>query len=109
MKTLSIAMGVPQGSVTVDDKSVNTYEMVKNLEELCRTKLWKSVILVSSPYHMLRLKLLCEKQLKDVVVYYLPVEESSYYSRGSSVTIKQIEGILKEYIAIIYYRFKGYL
>jgi uncharacterized SAM-binding protein YcdF (DUF218 family) len=109
MRTLSIALGVPPGKILLDDKPVNTYDMVKALEALCRTKGWRSAIIVSSPYHMLRLKLLCEKHLKGLVIYYVPVDISTYYSRGVAVSPKQIEGVMKEYAAILYYLFKGYI
>jgi uncharacterized SAM-binding protein YcdF (DUF218 family) len=109
MKTLSIAMGVKPDNIMVDDKPVNTHDMVMDLKGLCQKNNWKSMILVSSPYHMLRLKLLCDRHLKGVDICYVPVEESNYYARGSAVSLKQIEGIAKEYLAILYYKFKGYI
>jgi uncharacterized SAM-binding protein YcdF (DUF218 family) len=109
MRTLSVDMGVKPDDIIIDDTPVSTYDMVMDLKKLIRSHNWKSAILISSPYHMLRLKLLCDKQLSGVRIYYVPVESSSYYARGSSVSLKQMTGIIKEYVAILYYKLKRYM
>ncbi|MFH1996018.1 MAG: ElyC/SanA/YdcF family protein, partial [Candidatus Omnitrophota bacterium] len=109
MKTLSVAMGVGAENILVDDDSTNTYEMIVHLKGLVEKTGWRNVILVSSPYHMLRLKLLSDKHLRGVHVMYVPVEKSSYYARSSGIKPHQVEGIVKEYLAILYYKFKGYI
>lgn len=108
MKALSVSMGVDESRILVDNKPVNTYEMVRDLSQLLRDNGWGSVVIVSSPYHMLRLKLLCDKYLKGVRIAYVPVRRSSFYTRDSKVRWSQIEGILREYLAILYYKIKGY-
>ncbi|MFH1190111.1 MAG: ElyC/SanA/YdcF family protein [Candidatus Omnitrophota bacterium] len=109
MKTLSVGMGVREQDISIDDISADTHEMILRLKEMADKKEWKKIILISSPYHMLRLKLLCDKYLSGSEVLYVPVEKSEYYSRGSGVTLKQIEGILQEYAAILYYKIKKYI
>ena len=109
MKALSIFMGVSADDILLDDTSANTYDMVMRFKRLAEKGGWRSAILVSSPYHMRRLKMLCEKRLGGLNIYYVPVEQSTFYGRSSTVSLSQIRGIAQEYLAILYYRLRGYL
>ncbi len=109
MKTLSIGMGVSEQGITIDDVSYNTHEMVLSLRDLAEKNGWRKIILISSPYHMLRLKLLCDKHLINARVFYVPVEDSEFYARGRSMKLEQIKGIIQEYLAIVYYKIKNYI
>lgn len=109
MKALSVFMGVKEKDIIIDDTPVNTYEMIIDLKKLADRNNWEDIIVISSPYHLLRVKLLCERYLKDANVYVVPVEKSSFYRHGSVVKLSQINGIIHEYIAILYYMIKGYI
>lgn len=109
MKALSLELGVNPRDILLDETPVNTYDMIKHLAGLAKENGWKSAIIVSSPYNMLRVKLLCDKNLKDMRVLYVPIEGSSFYSRSRGVQPRQISGIIHEYIAILYYKFKKYI
>jgi len=109
MKVLSVFMGVEEDDIIVDKGPINTYTMVRHLEEFMDENNWKSAIVISSPYHMRRLKLLCDKYLKGKKIYLVPVKKSSFYARGRRVKIKQINGIIHEYLGILYYKVRGYL
>lgn len=109
MKTLSISLGVASNNIVLDEVSADTYGMVLRLKELAQASRWSRIIVVSSPYHMLRLKFLCDKHLKGMRVFYVPVEDSEFYARGSSMKLEQIKGIVQEYLAIVYYKIKGYI
>jgi uncharacterized SAM-binding protein YcdF (DUF218 family) len=109
MKVLSVFMGVEEDDIIIDKGPINTYEMVTHLREFMDENNWKSAIVISSPYHMRRLRLLCNKYLKDKKIYLVPVEKNSFYARGRRVKMKQINGIIHEYLAILYYRLRGYL
>lgn len=109
MKALSVFMGVREDDILLDDTPINTYDMVMNLKALIKKNRWRGVILISSAYHMRRLSLLCDKQLKDTRIYFLPVQQSSFYSHAYGAQLYQIKGILQEYLAILYYKLKGYL
>ncbi len=109
MKALSVSMGVDGKDVIVDESAGNTFEMITRLRDICVRNGWRKVIIVSSPYHMLRLKLLCDKAMGGIGTVLIPTEESSFYARGPSVTAAQIRGILHEYIAMVYYKYKGYI
>ena len=110
MEALSIATGVNAPDIILDETPLNTYEMIMHIRTLAQNYGWKNIIIISSPYHMLRLKFLCDKQLKGINVYFVPVEETSFYGeKGSRVKVRHIRGILHEYAAIIYYSLKGYI
>ena len=109
MNALSIFMGVRREDILLDETPANTYEMVLDLRALMEGRGWGKAILISSPYHMRRLKLLCDRHLRGAVVYLVPVERSSFYSHKSGASINQVRGIIQEYLAILYYMLKGYL
>lgn len=109
MKALSLFMGVRAADIILDEDAVNTYEMAMHLKRMSNENGWKSAILVSSPYHMLRLKMLCDKNIDGVKIYYIPVEKSSFYEHGGGTKLSHIRGILQEYLAILYYKLKGYI
>ncbi len=109
MKALSVFLGVDERDIILDELPVNTYEMVADLKKILTEKGWKKVILISSSYHMRRLKLLCDRGLGNTTVYFIPVEKSSFYRRGRRVQMRQIKGIIHEYLAILYYKLKGYV
>jgi uncharacterized SAM-binding protein YcdF (DUF218 family)/glycosyltransferase involved in cell wall biosynthesis len=109
MKALSVSLGVAPDNVILDETPENTRDMILHLGRIMRNSGWKTVIIVSPPYHMLRVKLLCDRYLEGERVLYVPIEGGSYYSRGAGVRIKHIRGILHEYLAILYYRWKGYI
>lgn len=109
MRALSVLMGAKPDDIVLDDISVNTRDMVVRLSEFSKKYNWNNVILVSSPYHMLRVNLLAKKYMPAVNMLYVPMENSSYYAKEGGVKVKHISAILHEYIAILYYKFKGYI
>ncbi|MDD5440488.1 MAG: ElyC/SanA/YdcF family protein, partial [Candidatus Omnitrophica bacterium] len=109
MKALSVFLGVPERSIVIDDKPVNTHEMALSVDKFLSKNGWKSAILISSPYHMARLRMVCRKVMPDIKVYCVPVRESAWDPAKGRVTWYQINLVLREYAAIGYYRLKGYL
>lgn len=109
MRALSILMGANPDDIVLDDISVNTRDMVVKLGELSKRYNWNNVILVSSPYHMLRVRLLAKKYLPSVHMLYVPVGNGSYYAKEGGVKARHLSAILHEYIAILYYKFKSYI
>lgn len=115
MKALAVALEVPEASVILENNASNTYENVKFITGIMRSKGWKRVLLVTAPYHTLRVSLVFKKTAKDINVAYLPLPKSLFYNHEvkgifkKRVTIMQIKGILHEYLGIAYYRFKGWI
>jgi len=108
MKTLAISLDVPQESILLEKKAISTYENVRYVSEMLHDKNWKSILLVSSPYHMRRALLTWRKIAPNVDVIATPVEKSYFYEHGWGANVAQIRGIVHEYAAIVFYWWKGW-
>ena len=107
-KTLAISHDVPQESILLEKKAISTYENVRYVSEMLHDKNWKSILLVSSPYHMRRALLTWRKVAPNVDVIATPVEKSYFYEHGLGANVAQIRGIAHEYAAIVFYWWKGW-
>lgn len=119
MKALAIALGVPGEKIFLEDKARNTYENVKFSKLILEKNNWSDTLLVSSPYHMLRVSLVFGKMARDIKVVFVPVLNNSFYSHPERdrigrrilkrINLQQIRGIFHEYLGILYYWMKGYI
>jgi len=117
MKALAVSLDVPQEAIVLENKAGNSYENVKFTRDILMQKGWRKILLVSSPYHMLRTSLVFKKNAKDIKVTYTPLPRSLFYFRANKVgkiiqkriSLKQIKGILHEYLGILYYWWKGWI
>ena len=119
MKAVAVSLGVPAEAIILEDRASNTYENVEFSEKILKDRGWKEILVVSSPYHMRRVSLVFKKIGKETKVLYAPIPESSFYSHKTvnfyaggnwkQVDFRQIEGIFREYSAIAYYWWKGYI
>ena len=117
MRALALSLGIPESAIILEDKARNTEENVKFTSEIVRLKGWKSILLVSSPYNMRRAALVFNKVDKDMRVTYVPVKNGLFYSHPlvdkngkrvwKRINLRQIRGILHEYLGIAYYFVKG--
>ncbi len=114
MKALAIAIGVPDSAIILDRRPSSTHENVKFTTLILEAKGWKSALLVTSPYHTLRASLVFNKIANSIKVAYVPLPQSMFYDHevksvfNKRVTAKQIGGIAHEYLAILYYKLKGW-
>jgi len=109
MKLIAMATGVPDSGIILESNSGSNYENVKFAVSILKRNGFSSVILVSSPYNMLRSYFLFRHMAKDIKVYYVPVDSPEFYSRGVPIKLSQIEALLHEYLGILYYKIKGYI
>jgi uncharacterized SAM-binding protein YcdF (DUF218 family) len=119
MKALAMSLGVPEKAIILEDKAINTYQNVKFVKAILTKKNWDKIILVSSPYHMRRTSLVFNKIASYIKVIYSPIPESKFYKRAllnargkkilRKINLKQIKGIVHEYLGILYYWCKGYI
>ena len=70
---------------------------------------WRTILLVSSPYHMRRAMLVWHKQAPEVVVVAMPAPHSQFYDHTHGITIEQVRGLVQEYLAIFAYWRRGWL
>lgn len=118
MKALAVSLGIPADAIILEENAKNTYENVKFSKEIIDKNNWKGILLVSSPYHMRRVSLVFNKIAPYLKTVYTPIPRSHFYIRQvnlkgkktlKQVSIRQIKGILHEYLGILYYWIKGYI
>ena len=118
MKTLTVSLGIPEGAIILEEKATNTYENVRFVNDILKGKRWNRILLVTSPYNMLRATLVFKKNAPGIKVICSPIANSRFYMRRPQVkgnlllrqaNIEQIKGIIHEYLGIIYYWSKGWI
>jgi len=109
MKAMAVSLGVPAKDILLEKNATSTYQNVVLTSSILKDKGWSSALLVSSPYHMLRTSLVFKKIAPGLRVYYVPIPHSSFYNRADGVRLRQIKAILHEYLAILYYKIRGYI
>ncbi len=109
MKELAVARGVPAEAILLETKGKNTRDQAVRLTALLAQHNWRSLLLVSSPYHMRRAVSTFRKHGPSLTVVPSPVPLSEFYWHGRGATLEQIGGILHEYLGIAYYWWKGWM
>jgi uncharacterized SAM-binding protein YcdF (DUF218 family) len=108
MRELAVSRGVPASAIILETKAANTYENVVFVRGILDRRGWRSILLVSSPYHMRRALLTWRKMAPEITVVPSPVPQSQFYSPHSKgASLEQMRGILHEYLAIIAYWWQG--
>jgi uncharacterized SAM-binding protein YcdF (DUF218 family) len=109
MRAMAIDQGVPDSAIMLEQRSTNTLQNVKFVDDILRDRHWNRILLVSSPYHMRRAVMVWKKQAPDVEVVPTPVEHSQFYDHGRGANLEQVRGIIQEYLAILGYWRRGWL
>ncbi|MEY4095032.1 MAG: hypothetical protein RLZZ53_2231, partial [Acidobacteriota bacterium] len=61
MRSVAIAQGIPADRIELEPRARNTFENVSLVKEILDRGRWKTILLVSSPYHMRRAMMVWEK------------------------------------------------
>lgn len=109
MKALAVELGIPREKILLEKRPINTYDHIVYAKETLQKNSYDSVIIVSSPYHMGRVNAVSQKILSGYKVSLAPVENSIFFGKRSSVKLRHIRAVLHEYLALLYYAYKGYL
>jgi len=109
MKALAVSMGVPEDAILLENQASTTFQNVVLTHAMLKAHGWRTILLVSSPYHMRRAALVWRKQAPDVEVIDAPIPLSRFYGNASRVKWWHIQAILHEYVGLGYYWWKGYL
>jgi uncharacterized SAM-binding protein YcdF (DUF218 family) len=109
MRDLAVAKGVPQGAIVLEERATNTYQNVTLSEDILRDHKSRSILLVSSPYHMRRATMVWHKLAPEITVTPTPPPRSQFYDHTRGATFEQVRGILYEYLAILGYWRRGWL
>ena len=109
MRDSAVAQGVPSSAIVLEDRSKNTHENVLFSERILRDHKSKSILLVSSPYHMRRALMVWHKLAPDIAVTPTPPPRSQFYDHTRGATFEQLRAILYEYLAILGYWQRGWV
>lgn len=114
IRTSLIEAGVPQDRILLEPFSRNTYEQALNLGPLLADYAINRFVLVTSPEHIWRSRLIFEAQGLEVVPSVASRYSTNQISIGGLVTpsiatLNSSEGYLREYLALIYYWSRGWL
>jgi len=109
MKELAVGHGVPASAIILETDAANTLENVQFVRRILEARGLRSILLVSSPYHMRRALATWRKQAPEIEVVPSPVAQSQFYAHARGASLEQIRGIAHEYAGIVYYWWKGWL
>ena len=103
-----VRAGVPASDIVIENHSTRTYASVVALKGLMRAHGWRSVVIVTSAFDILRIRLVCERLDVDATFLGVPDQEPPYfplYLSGYGV----LYHAMYEYAGLALYRFKGWL
>lgn len=93
MRDYLIQAGIPEDSIILDSKGINTYMTAKNSKEIIEEKGLNSVMIISQYYHISRTKLAFSKVGFDKV----------YSAHARIFEIRDIYSLIREFVA--YYKY----
>jgi uncharacterized SAM-binding protein YcdF (DUF218 family) len=109
MREQAKSLGVAEKDILIQDRSRSTYEDAKFSLPMLKAKKVRSVILVTSPYHMRRARRttrrLYDKENIKVIAY--PVQNSEFKVKGWWKRHDATQAVVWEYEAFIFYLIKG--
>jgi len=109
MKTLAVEQGVPSDAIVLEQRSTDTHENVEFVNGILQQHGWRSVLLISSPYHMRRAVLAWRKAAPGVQVIPAAPPRSQFYDHVRGASLDQLRAIVHEYGAIVAYWFRGWI
>ena len=109
MKLFAVSMGVSEKDILLEQRANSAYENVVFSRKILNQNNYRTVLFISSPYNMRRVKLVFDKLAKDVKVIYTPIHNSQFYDRAEGVRLEQIKAIMHEYLGILFYWLRGYI
>ena len=109
MRALAIELGVPQEAIVLDEQGGGNYASLLNARAIMQMRGWNRALVVTSPYNTVRSRLVIDRNLPDAVVRITPPIRSVYFGNRGEVALKHVRAIAHEYVAILYYWWKGYI
>ena len=92
-----VKLGVPPETLIVEDQSLNTEQNAAYTAHIMRANGWRSVVVVSDGYHLLRAKLMFDQQ--GVIAYPSPAETTV----GPMNRLERIAREMREALGISWY------
>ena len=100
--------GIPERDLLIVGIVTSTYDEACLTKNIMLKKNFKSAIVVSSPYHMRRVRMIFEKIYKGsgISLYYSPVEESKFQVEKWWTREGELVTVVNEYIKLVLYWIK---
>jgi len=100
--------GIPEAALLIVEDITSTYDEACFTRKIMLEKGFKSAIVVSSPYHMRRVRMIFEKVYKrsGISLYYSPVEESWFQVEKWWTREGELVAVVNEYIKLVFYWLK---
>lgn len=110
MKKQAVYEGVPASAILLQDRSRSTIDDAQFTKGLLKGLGAKSVILVTSPTHTRRAKMVFQKNLagSGIKVAVRPVRQSEFDRQGWWRRHQDTQWVIWEYVSLAYYFMKGY-
>ena len=106
MAHLAIELGIPREAILLDEQSSRTYDSAINSAALLGRNELRSVILVTSPLHMLRARLAFAAA--GITVHPVSERDLSLVS-SSAERISLLQEAVHEYLGLVFYRVRGWI
>lgn len=110
MKKQALAADVPAGAILLQDRSRSTLDDARFSLPIVQAHRFKSVILVTSPYHTRRASRVFKKMYAPVgikiIVY--PVKITEFRPQGWWTRHEDTAFVVWEYVSLVLYFLKGY-
>lgn len=118
MRAIALAQGVRDGDVILSAEAPGTYRMVSQVHEDIRSRGWRRILLISSPYHMRRAVSTFQRRDPGLEIIATPPQRSRFYGyneaeavswRRRGPTWRQLKSLIHEFTALGYYRLRGWI
>ncbi|WP_462410461.1 YdcF family protein [Neobacillus sp. Marseille-QA0830] len=105
MKAHAIKLGVPEKAIIMEDLSDSTYENAHFTKQVIQPYNFSTAIVVSSNYHMKRVKMIFDREFKDTTIklYYAGAKDRNFTPKRWWSNNKSIMLTITEYIKMIGY------
>jgi len=105
MAERAVGRGVKRQDIFIEDKSENTYENAVYSKEIVLQQNFKSAVVVTSPYHMRRTKLVFERVFRNtgVKLLFCPARSPDFNVDGQCKSETDRRIVRRECIKLFYY------
>lgn len=106
VKTQAAEQGVPENQIVVAPGAARTtYQEALNLRQLAKQRRWRSLIVVTSPYHCRRAQLILQEVFRDTEIDIIvrPVTDHWYSAENWWTTERGLQTTIEEYLKLALY------
>jgi len=108
MAVAAAVRGVDPGDIIIEGKAESTYENALYTREIIVAANFRSAIIVTSPYHTRRTKLVFDRLFRNtgIKLFYSTAPGSGFNENGLCCSPAERQVVRREYIKLIYYWFR---